>query len=117
MLIGILACVEGCTCGTRVSGERPDAICIGLADGTPCSLWWEPCVKDAACSGGACRSATAEAETPGQVRWQVALDAGAVGPLTVDADGNSTFLTGLKVSAISAPIRPASSRSMTTAAS
>jgi hypothetical protein len=67
--------------------------CTGVAvpDGTPCTLWWEPCV-DAGCQGGVCHDAVAEAEVPGQLRWDAGLP-GAYGPIAVDDAGTSYFFS------------------------
>ena len=66
--------------------------CVGVPvpDGTQCPLWWEPCVADATCHSGTCDSPTADAEEPGQLRWDAGLS-GAIGPLAVDDAGDSLF--------------------------
>jgi hypothetical protein len=43
-------------------------------DGTPCQLWWAPCAVGAVCRSGVCRSASAEAEQPGDLRWTYPVD-------------------------------------------
>lgn len=47
--------------------------CTGapVPDGTPCALWWAPCVSDAACKAGTCDSPTADGEAPGQPLWSI----------------------------------------------
>jgi hypothetical protein len=43
-------------------------------DGTPCQIWWAPCAVGAVCRSGVCRSASAEAEQPGELRWTFPVD-------------------------------------------
>jgi outer membrane protein assembly factor BamB len=86
----------GGTSAGVTSGEGSSG-CLGKPDGSPCALWWEPCVTDAACRAGQCRSSLAEAEVPGSLRW----DAGGtsvVGPESVDDAGVSTFLMDFPLS-------------------
>jgi hypothetical protein len=55
-------------------------------DGTPCQLWWAPCALGAACLGGVCHSATAEAEMPGDLRWTFPVTGATA--LAADFEGN-----------------------------
>jgi outer membrane protein assembly factor BamB len=64
----------------------PDA---GLPpDGTPCELWWAPCVTDAFYRAGICFSATADAEQPGDLRWTYPSTGCSYGWNAIDDDGN-----------------------------
>jgi len=95
----LLAWTAGCSnCGAApnatIDGNQTDAECDGKADGMACTLWWEPCVDDAVCKNGACRSALAEAESPGQLRWSDAGPYPVGTSFTVDSAGNSTFAAG-----------------------
>ena len=97
LLVGSLACGRGVpwlvdsqpTMGKGV----PFACLPETPDGTPCELWWEPCVTDAHCVQGACHSQTAEAEKPGDLRWRVQFS-GTADPQAVDDDGNVYVLAG-----------------------
>jgi outer membrane protein assembly factor BamB len=68
---------DGSPCGTNHSCQTAEACYGGRCQGIPvpddppipCKLWWAPCVSDANCKGGECRSPTAEAERPGDIRW------------------------------------------------
>jgi outer membrane protein assembly factor BamB len=59
-------------------------------DGTPCQLWWAPCAVGPACRGGVCRSASAEAEMPGDLRWSFAMSG--ILPRATDELGDSYSL-------------------------
>ncbi|MHB8417428.1 MAG: PQQ-binding-like beta-propeller repeat protein [Myxococcales bacterium] len=73
---------NGTPCSTHESCQTAEICVLGqclgtpVPDGFPCALWWEPCVSDAACHGGACHSPTADAEQPGQLRWSWQPDGG-----------------------------------------
>jgi hypothetical protein len=76
-----------------VDAGAPLDPCIGdsdgpLPDGTPCKLWWEPCVDDATCTGGVCDSPTADAEKPGDVRWTYLAEPGWFESFAIDGAGN-----------------------------
>ncbi len=77
-------------CNGGSAPAEKDAVCQGQLDGTACIPWWAPCARDGVCQAEACRSATGEAEKPGDGRWIAAMP-GCNGPFTVDPAGNSTF--------------------------
>jgi hypothetical protein len=73
------------------AGTDAGPTCVGAADGTPCALWWAPCVTDATCTNGTCDSPTADAFQPGQVLWQ--WDGGTPGGyFAIDSVGTSYVL-------------------------
>ena len=88
--------VDGTPCALdescKTAGICAAGSCVGTAvpDGVPCRLWWEPCALDATCQRGACDSKTADAEQPGQLRWDAGLSE-ALGPFAVDDAGTALF--------------------------